>query len=66
MIPAFISALIALIFSQVSIELEEDLSYPKWAQNLILMVLKGFQYGSCIFVIGYFFYLLFLELKIVI
>lgn len=64
-IHAFMAAIIALIFIQVNLELEDDLHSPEWFQNLVLMSLKGFQYASCIFIIGYFFYLLLLELKII-
>ena len=62
---AFMSAVIALIFIQVNLELEDGLDSPEWFQNLVLVSVKGFQYVSCIFVIGYFFYLLLLELKII-
>lgn len=65
MIHSLISGIVAFMFIQVKMELEDDLSLPKWAQSLLAIGIKSLQYSSCIYLIGYCFYMGFVELKLI-
>lgn len=65
MIHNLVSALVAFALIQVNVELEEDLSLPKWLYSLLSRGIKGLQYLSCVYLMAYCVYYAFVELKII-